>query len=192
MSRLTELEERSIVGMLSRIKAQHTDMKTTPQPTSVKSGVRTYQVPENNLNSEVEFVRSGSTSMTRNLIVPGTGSINNLKSLEVETTFTPQNQKSPVVYPYLLASIDDAYWEPLWHPSLGLIFSLKNNQSFTLQSSEYMIDETDYGATDKIVYRHRTTIFYATSGTSPATIKLRYQLRSTDRGTTKVKARLYG
>ena len=85
MSRLTELEEQTAIGLLARLRAQQAEMKVTPQLTSVKSGIQTYQVPENNLWDEFDFVQvvNGVEQVTRTRVaeLPGTGSLQTPKML---------------------------------------------------------------------------------------------------------------
>lgn len=186
MSRLTELEERSIIGMLARIKAQHADMKITPQPTSVVSGIRTYQVPEHNLWDTFELVRNGVSSNVNQVLLPGTGGVYNMKFLQIITSFTPDNQESPVVYPFLQLMLGDQQWEPRYHPSFGLTFSTKPNQSYSLVSTDYLRETTDYSS-QKLIYKYDTSLNYGIAASGGAPLKVRFRLRSTDRGKTTVK-----
>lgn len=186
MSRLTELEERSIIGMLARIKAQHADMKTTSQPTSVVSGIRTYQVPEHNLWDSFELVRNGSISSVNQVLLPSTGSVYNLKFLNITATFTPDHQAAPVVYPFLQLMLGDQEWEPRYHPSFGLTFSTRPSQTHSLISTEYLRDTTDYG-TQKLLYRYETLVNYGIAASGGGLLRVRFRLRSTDRGKIAVK-----
>lgn len=186
MSRLTELEERSIIGMLARIKAQHADMKITPQPTSVVSGIRTYQVPEHNLWDTFELVRNGVSSNVNQVLLPGTGGVYNMKFLQIITAFTPDNQESPVVYPFLQLMLGDQQWEPRYHPSFGLTFSTKPSQSHSLVSTDYLRDMTNY-RDKKLVYKYETPVNYGIAASSGAPLRVRFRIRSTDRGKVSVK-----
>lgn len=196
MSRLTELEEQTAIGLLARLRAQQAEMKFTPQLTSVKSGVLTYQVPEDNLWDEFDFVRivNGVEQVirTRAAELPGTGGVQYLRALYVTTTYTPQHQNSPVVYPYLVLSLGGQEWEPIYSPALGLGFSSrKQGNSGSIGSFIYLSDKTDYSA-EKILFTYLTDASYSTTSNSSVTLRVRFRLRSTDRGKTYVKVVMYG
>lgn len=193
MSRLTELEEQNVIGMLSRIQAQHIDMKSTPQPTSVKSGVRTYQVPEGELWDEFELFQKANGSETfigkyQSYLLPGTNGINNPGSINIITEFVPKNQKSPVVYPYLVASLDGRQWEPTYNPAAGLAFAIKDpNARSHIFSEWYLKDNTNYRTNNKLKFSYITGGYYDTPDSSSVEFKVRFMVRSTDRGETKIK-----
>ena len=196
MSRLTELEEQTAIGLLARLRAQQAEMKVTPQLTSVKSGIQTYQVPENNLWDEFDFVQvvNGVEQVTRTRVaeLPGTGSLQTPKMLEVTTIYTPKYQDSPVVYPYLVLSLGGQEWEPIYSPALGLGFSSrKQGNSVSIGSFIYLSDKTDYSA-EKILFTYLTDASYSTTSNSSVTLRVRFRLRSTDRGKTYVKVVMYG
>lgn len=196
MSRLTELEEQTAIGMLARLRAQQVEMKTTPQLTSAKSGVQTYQVPEYDLWDEFEFVHrlvgGGQTvTQTRAARLPGTGAQQNAKSLLIDTEYIPKYQDSPVAYPYLLLSIDDAEWEPFYSPSLGLCFRSKGgNSGRSIFSVRYLRKSIDFSK-KKLKYKYSTMAFYSAPGNDEVTLRVRFRLRSTDRGDTTVRVELY-
>ncbi len=190
MSRLTELDERSVVGMLARIRANHLDIKTTPQPTSVVSGVRTYQVPDGDGWDKFELVRNGSSSVVTEALLPSTGGTAMMMPLTITTAFEPENQESPVVYPYLQILLGNQEWEPRYHPSFGLIFSAKPNYQIGLISVQYLQDKTDYSA-DKLIYKYETSLNYGISNSSGERLRVRFRLRSTDRGKTNIKVVAY-
>lgn len=196
MSRLTELEEQTAIGLLARLRAQQAEMKVTPQLTSVKSGIQTYQVPENNLWDEFDFVQvvNGVEQVTRTRVaeLPGTGSLQTPKMLEVTTIYTPKYQDSPVVYPYLVLSLGGQDWQPRYSPSFGLSFGLPSDgSSNSIYSTQYLLDHTDYSAR-KIISTYMTNARYATMGSDEVKLRVRFRLRSTDRGKTSVKVKLYG
>ena len=195
MSRLTELEEQTAIGLLARLRAQQAEMKLTPQLTSVKSGVQTYQVPEDNLWDEFDFVQvvNGVEQVTRTRMaeLPGTGSLQTPKMLEVTTIYTPKYQDSPVVYPYLVLSLGGQDWQPRYSPSSGLGFGLPNDGSSNpIYSVQYLLDQTDYSA-KKILSTYLTRSYYATTSSDDVKLRVRFRLRSTDRGKTSVKVKLY-
>lgn len=193
MNRLTELEERSIIGMLARIKAQHADMKITPQPTSVKSGVRTYQVPDGDLWDDFDVYKETNGSELflgkhSRYLLPGTGGINTPRIFSVLTEFEPKNQKAPVVYPYLTVCIDGHTWEPSYQPSMGLIFTTRDvNASSHVFSGWYLDDRTNYRDASSLRFSYLTMCYYDTPSNSPVELKIKFTVRSTDRGKTKVK-----
>ena len=196
MSRLTELEEQTAIGLLARLRAQQAEMKFTPQLTSVKSGVQTYQVPEDNLWDEFDFVQvvNGVEQVTRTRAaeLPGTGSLHLPKILEVTTIYTPKYQDSPVVYPYLVLSLGGQDWQPRYSPSFGLGFGVPNDgSSNSIHSVQYLLDQTDYSA-KKIISTYMTNAHYATMSSDDVKLRVRFRLRSTDRGKTSVKVKLYG
>lgn len=196
MSRLTELEEQTAIGLLARLRAQQAEMKVTPQLTSVNSGIQTYQVPENNLWDEFDFVRviNGveQTVQTRAAELPGTGSLQNPKMLEIMTVYIPKYQDSPVVYPYLVLSLGGQDWQPRYSPSFGLGFGLPNGgSSNSVYSAQYLLDQTDYSA-KKIILTYLTNAHYATTSSDDVKLRVRFRLRSTDRGKTSVRVKLYG
>ena len=114
MSRLTELEEQNIVGVLSRIRANHADSKLISQPTSVTSGVRTYQSPNSENWDTFEFVRRGSSTTVDKVLLANTGGPLNMRLLAITTIFEPANQNSPVVYPFLDIIVGNQRWEPFY------------------------------------------------------------------------------
>lgn len=184
MSRLTELQEHNIVGFLVRVKSQLVDLKTTAQPTSVKSGVKTYQSPEGDLWDEIEFSYNGVVTKGRSILLPGTGGLYNQRTLTIDTEFEPTNQAFPVVYPYATLSIGGVEWKPAYHPNFGLVFRGDSGQ-VSLMTTDYLTDVTDYSA-ERPLYKQTMSVYYATAGTSAVDLKVRYRTRSTDRGKTKV------
>lgn len=187
MSRLSEIDERSVVGMLARIRANLLDIKTTPQPTSVGSGVRTYQVPSGDNWDKFEFVRKNGTSSTvAEVTLPTTGSVSNMNFMTIETEFEPDNQDSPVVYPHLELLIGGQQWEPRYHPNFGLTFSTRDSQSVAFSTSSYLRDKTDYTA-ERLIYKYETVVYYGVASGDGEKLRVRFRLRSTDRGKAKVK-----
>lgn len=197
MNRLTELEEQTVVGMLARLKARQVEMKATPQLTSVKSGVQTYQVPEHNLWDRFEFVRrfiDGSQTVTHTQVakLPGTGAQQNIKSLLVDMEYIPKNQDSPVAYPYLSLSIGGTKWEPFYSPWQGLCFRSKEDTSgrsvFSVGHLKRSIDFSE----KRLKYKYRVQAFYKAPGDEEVELRVRFRLRSTDKGDTSVRVELYG
>nr|DAX81353.1 MAG TPA: hypothetical protein [Caudoviricetes sp.] len=193
MSRLIELEERGLVGMLARIKAQHADLKSTPQPTSVKSGVRTYQIPEGNLWNEFEVYRKINGTEVfigkhRHYMLPGTGGVNTPDTFNIITEFFPENQKSPVVYPYLVVSVDGHSWEPIYDPSIGLAFAVKDPHARShVFSGWYLKDSTNYRSRNALKFLYVTNGYYDTPDYANVELKIRFMVRSTDKGKIKIK-----
>lgn len=193
MNRLAEIEEHNVIGMLSRIQAQHVDMKSTPQPTSVKSGVRTYQVPESELWDEFELYQRVNGNEVfigkyRRYLLPGTNGVNNPGTINIITEFVPKNQKNPVVYPYLVASLDGRQWEPTYNPATGLAFEIKDpNARSHIFSGWYLKDNTNYRTDNMLKFSYTTSSYYDTPDSSNVELKVRFMVRSTDRGKTKIK-----
>lgn len=190
MSRLTELEEQNIVGVLSRIRANHADSKLISQPTSVTSGVRTYQSPNSENWDTFEFVHRGSSTTTDKVLLTNTGGPLNMRLLAITTIFEPANQNSPVVYPFLDIMLGNQRWEPFYSPSLGLVFTNRDSSFTSILSAEYLIDKTDYGA-KKLIYKYETNVNYGVGSSSGEYLKMRFRVRSTDRGKTKIKVVSY-
>ena len=190
MSRLTELEEQNIVGVLSRIRANHADSKLISQPTSATSGVRTYQSPNSENWDTFEFVRRGSSTTVDKVLLANTGGPLNMKLLAITTIFEPANQNSPVVYPFLDIMLGNQRWEPFYSPSLGLVFTNRDSSFTSILSAEYLIDKTDYGA-KKLIYKYETNVNYGVGSSSGEYLKMRFRVRSTDRGKTKIKVVSY-
>ena len=190
MSRLTELEEQNIVGVLSRIRANHADSKLISQPTSATSGVRTYQSPISENWDTFEFVRRGSSTTVDKVLLANTGGPLNMKLLAITTIFEPANQNSPVVYPFLDIMLGNQRWEPFYSPSLGLVFTNRDSSFTSILSAEYLIDKTDYGA-KKLIYKYETNVNYGVGSSSGEYLKMRFRVRSTDRGKTKIKVVSY-
>ena len=73
MSRLDEHQSQYLMNWVQRLEQQLLELKTTPQPTSNRSGVLTYQVPESDSWQEVEWVdHNGATTRTNALQLPPT------------------------------------------------------------------------------------------------------------------------
>lgn len=149
------------------------ELKLTPQSTSAASGVQTYQVPAGD-NWDLEL----------NLPV-AVGS--NLGTVEVTTAYDSEFQDHPVFYPYLIADINGHEWHPVYSPNLGLGFRSDPARGSYIQSFEYLQDKTVYSE-ERATHRYITAIYYRSS--IPATLRLKFKVRSTDRGTTSVQARV--
>jgi len=81
-------------------------------------------------------------------------------------------------------------WEPFYSPSLGLVFTNRDSSFTSILSAEYLIDKTDYGA-KKLIYKYETNVNYGVGSSSGEYLKMRFRVRSTDRGKTKIKVVSY-
>lgn len=192
MSRLNEMEEMEITRRIQRLEARLIELKSTPQLTSNRSGVKNYQVPELDNWQVVEWTDYlDNTIDTVDMVLPPLPNNYSLNRIEVVCEYTPLNQNNPIVYPYLTLQIDGAEWSPSYSPGLGLGFSGFSGQAGVSTYTGFLTDNTDYSE-DKPVYKYGMTAYYSTtSSTFSPTLRAKFRLRSTDRGSVKVKIKTY-
>ena len=192
MSRLSEMQEMEITRRIQRLEAKLIELKTTPQPTSNRSGVLTYQVPESDGWQTVEWTdHNDNVTFTNAMTLPPLPKDYQLNNIEVTALYTPHNQDNPIVYPYLSLSIDGAEWSPYYSPSLGLGFKVSSGQSSVSLFINYNRDDTDYSVA-KPTYKFYTSADYGTSSNSHSPVlRVKFRLRSTDKGTISVKVKTY-
>lgn len=192
MSRLNEMEEMEITRRIQRLEARLIELKVTPQITSNRSGVKTYQVPESDEWQVVEWTDYlGDVSNTSSMVLPPLPNNYSSNRIEVEAEYTPLNQNNPIQYPYLTLQIDGVEWSANYSPSLGLGFSGYSGQAGVSTFTGFLADQTDYSK-ERPVYKYTMTAYYNTaSNTFSPTLRAKFRLRSTDKGTVKLKIRTY-
>lgn len=192
MSRLSEMQEMEITKRIQTLEARLIELKLTPQATSNRSGVLTYQVPEADNWQTVEWTdHLGNISMVDEMILPPLPQNFQQNRVEITATFEPDNQANPILYPYLIVSIDGAPWTPYYSPSLGLGFSAASDSSGIGTFVSYNEDQTDYGD-ERPVYKFYTLAYYNTKTNSVnPRLRVKFRLRSTDKGKVSVAVRTY-
>lgn len=192
MSRLDERQSQYLMNWVQRLEQQLLELKTTPQPTSNRSGVLTYQVPELEDWQEVEWVdHNGATTRTNALQLPPTLNAMTGNLLELEYSYTPSKQNAPIIYPFIELSIDGAEWRPFYSPSLGMGFRSVASKSNAVLYMSNVAELTDYAA-GKLLYKWRASANYTTNSSDHSpTLNVRFRLRSTDRGEVSVKIKSY-
>lgn len=171
MSRLQT--KKTPVDLIRESQVASEELKLTAQNTSSSSGVLTYQIPSDD-SWDVE------------LQLPTTAG-NNFGTIEVITTYDSEFQDHPVFYPYLTAEINGNVWHPVYSPSLGLGFRSDAGRDSYIQSFEYLQDVTTYSE-KRSTHKFVTVIYYKSS--TSATLRLRFAVRSTDKGSTNVQTRI--
>lgn len=194
MSRLNEMQEMNITRRIQILESRLMELKLTPQPTSNRSGVLTYQVPANDIWQTVEWTdHLGVVRYTDTITLEPTPQSYELSRVEFEYTYTPKNQNNPIVYPFLYAQIDGVEWIPFYSPSLGMGFNATASQSkITYYYDAGENKETTNYSFEKPTYSWFTTARYSTQTSSHNPIlKVKFRLRSTDTGTVSVKVKSY-
>ena len=194
MSRLNEMQEMDITRRIQILESRLMELKLTPQPTSNRSGVLTYQVPANDIWQTVEWIdHLDVVRYTDTITLESTPNSFMLNRVEINYTYTPKNQNNPIAYPFLYLQIDGSEWQPFYSPSLGLGFNADTTNatiSYYYDSGEN-VELTDYSQT-KPVYIWKTTARYSTkSSSNKPIIKVKFRLRSTDIGSISVQVKTY-
>lgn len=194
MSRLAAMQAAGYTERLRSLQATLLELKTTPQPTSNRSGVLTYQVPVSDDWQTVEWTDHLNVVRTTNEVtlepMPNDYSFSRA---DIEYTYTPEKQSNPIIYPFLHLEIDGVEWTPFYSPSLGMGFaaSAVNSSISAYFESFQQLDLTDYSlANPEYKWLINTNYGTKTSSHRPK-LKAKFRLRSTDRGAVSIKIKSY-
>lgn len=194
MNRLNEMEEMHLQRRIAALEAKLIDLKLTPQPTSNKSGVKTYLNPKNTEWQFFEYTDyNGVVTTTDTVNLTSIVNIGSLNNLEVICEFRPRNQEYPVVIPYLDTLLNNsARLEPSYNPSFGVCMAASVGGASVAANSkvDYQNDLTNY-ALQKPVYRWKSLFYWWAPQGQSISLKFRFFVRSTDKGQLRMLVKSY-
>ena len=194
MNRLIEVESQDLTNRLLLMRANLDEIKTT-QLISNDSGLKHYQVPEDGEWQMVEVWR-GNNLIGNMVNIPVTWSGWNA-NLNIDCEFEPKNQAFPVVYPFLEVEMNGVVWKIVFMPSLNLEYRATVGGYVISTAGGLLIDKTDYSA-DKLLFKYNISaeVFKFIGGNQvqggSVGLKMRFRVRSSDKGTVRIKARITG
>ena len=194
MNRLNEMEEMHLQRRIAALEAKLIDLKLTPQPTSNKSGVKTYLNPKSTDWQSFEYTDyNGVVTTTDTVNLTSTADVGSLNNLEVICEFRPRNQEYPVVIPYLDTLLNNsARLEPSYNPSFGVCMAASVGGASVAANSkvDYQNDLTNY-ALQKPVYRWKSLFYWWAPQGQSISLKFRFFVRSTDKGQLRMLVKSY-
>lgn len=193
MNRLNEMEEMDLQRRIAALEAKLIDLKITPQPTSNKSGVKTYLNPKDTdwqFFEYTDFNEVVTTTDTVNLPATPAGF---LSTIEVTCEFRPLNQNNPIVIPYLDALLNNsARLQPSYNPNFGICIAAVVGGASIIANSQlnYQSDLTNYSL-QKPVYRWKSSFYCKEPPGQGINLKFRFFVRSTDKGQLRMMVKSY-
>jgi len=194
MNRLNDMQDMYLQRRIANLEAKLIDLKLTPQPTSNKSGVKTYLNPKSTDWQSFEYTDyNGVVTTTDTVNLPATSNVGALNNLDVTCEFRPLNQDCPIVIPYLDALLNNsARLQPSYNPNFGVCMVASAGQASLLANSElnYQNDLTNYSL-QKPVYRWKSSFYWETPPGQGISLKFRFFVRSTDKGQIRMLVKSY-
>lgn len=193
MSRLAMNQGLGLPDTVQRLERQLAELKATPQPTSNRSGVLTYQVPVSDDWQGIEWkdhldVIHYDVDVVSLEPLPNSSYMNRAV---FECFYTPVNQETPVVYPFLHVQIDGMEWYPAFSPNVGSGFWAQNANCYISLLATEIYDMTDYSL-DEPEYMWRYFVYYGTHSSSfRPNLRTKFRLRSTDKGSVYVRLKTF-
>lgn len=193
MNRLNDMQEMHLQRRIAALEAKLIDLKITPQPTSNKSGVKTYLNPKDTDWQFFEYTDyNGVVTTTDTVNLPATA-VGFLNNIDVTCEFRPLNQNNPIVIPYLDALLNNsARLQPAYNPSFGICMIASAGEASLLANSKinYQNDLTNYSL-QKPVYRWKSSFYWKTPPGQGINLKFRFFVRSTDKGSLRMMVKSY-
>lgn len=194
MNRLNEMEEMHLQRRIAALEAKLIDLKVTPQPTSNKSGVKTYLNPKDTDWQFFEYTDfNGVVTTTDTVNLPATPASFLSTIIEVTCEFRPLNQDNPVVIPYLDALLNNSVrLQPSYNPNFGICMAAVVGRASIIANSKlnYQNDLTNYSL-QKPVYRWKSSFYWGTPQGQGISLKFRFFVRSTDKGQLRMMVKSY-
>ena len=194
MNRLNDMQEMHLQRRIAALEAKLIDLKITPQPTSNKSGVKTYLNPKDTDWQFFEYTDfNGVVTTTDTVNLPPIVSVGSLNTIEVTCEFRPLNQDCPIVIPYLDILLNNsARLQPSYNPSFGVCMTASVGEASIIANgkTDYQNDLTDYSL-EKPVYRWKSSFYWGTPQGQGINLKFRFFVRSTDKGQLRMLVKSY-